>query len=51
MSLDEKKENFVVEDAGSKYGTLLYEKDAQFRIRHNLRAFEIGNTVFAFKLI
>lgn len=43
--------NFRVKDCGSKFGTLVYEKDAVISLSKHIRAFQIKNTTFSFKLV
>lgn len=43
--------NFTVKDCGSKFGTLVYEKDAVIRLSKHVKAFQIRNTTFSFKLV
>jgi pSer/pThr/pTyr-binding forkhead associated (FHA) protein len=49
--LHQEKNVFMLKDTDSKYGTLVYEKDPVFRLHSTIRAIEIGNTVFSFKII
>lgn len=50
-SLQHHGEEMIVKDEGSKYGTLLHEKNMRFRVGYKLRAFQISNIVFSFKVV
>lgn len=40
----------IIKDDDSKYGTLLREDGLEFRVRKKLRAFQVANTVFSFRM-
>lgn len=41
----------MTKDEDSKYGTLLHEEKMKIRLGENLKAFQISNIVFSFKII
>lgn len=44
-------QNFIVKDCGSKFGTLVYEKDTVIRLSKHIKAFQLKNTTCSFKLV
>jgi hypothetical protein len=46
-----KDNKFVLKDTDSKFGTLVYEKDAAIKLSNRMTAFQIKSTVFAAKII
>ena len=49
--LNHTAKGFFIKDQKSKFGTLVYEKEAKCRIgRNKMKAFQINNSIFAFKL-
>ncbi len=40
----------IVEDEKSKFGTLIYDKNAEIRLSRRIKAFQVRNTVFSWSL-
>jgi len=41
----------MIIDTESKFGTLIYDKDAEIKLSTHIRSFQVKNTVFSLKLI
>lgn len=41
----------MLKDEDSKYGTLVHEEKMRIRLGDNLKAFQISNIVFSFKIL
>jgi hypothetical protein len=46
-----RKGKVMIKDAGSKFGTLLYDSEMELALQAKYRAVQMENVVFSFKII
>ena len=49
--LKEEEDKILIKDTDSKYGTSIYEDNMEFVIGKKIKAIQLGNAVFSYKIV